>query len=68
MLPRTTLQSAVRTAEPRAARTERQVIPDPTETARSVDGGVAWLNLPVAGETGGLALPFGARHRFAAGQ
>jgi hypothetical protein len=25
----------------------RQVIPDPTETATSVDGGVAWLNLPV---------------------
>ncbi len=25
----------------------RQVIPDPTQTATSVDGGVAWLNLPV---------------------
>jgi hypothetical protein len=25
----------------------RQVIPDPTETATSVDGGVAWLNLPL---------------------
>jgi hypothetical protein len=25
----------------------RQVIPDPTQTSTSVDGGVAWLNMPV---------------------